>query len=134
MVGIQLGTYSDKTTLPLLVHNLLTKHGSKHMAEALFGDVSTSSAKMYPYQVTQKLDVLGHVLDTWRSVLQYLQTNIDKIKDTWNLSDDDLTALEKVLSSADLKAFLNPNLGVSANILSKKDIKKWKDIVPVDQL
>jgi hypothetical protein len=49
MMGVQLGTYSDKTTLPMLMFNLLTKQGNMDYTTAFFADPVKASKKMYGY-------------------------------------------------------------------------------------
>ena len=102
MMGIQLGTYSDKTTLPMLMFNLLTKQGKMPYTQAFLQDPFTASRKMYAYEATQKLDLANKILTDWRTILKYIQSNLDTVLTQWDLSDNE----KKIV----LQLFTNPVL------------------------
>lgn len=107
MMGVQLGTYSDKTTLPQLMFNLMQTFGKDHSLIQMFlGDSTNASAKMRCYSLTQKFDLVDKILSDWQTIFTYIQNNIATISSEWKLTNKEQERLEAILTSNDLKNFL----------------------------
>lgn len=129
MMGVQLGTYSDKTTLPMLMFNLLTKQGNMDYTTAFFADPVKASKKMYGYQVTQKLDLSNKILTDWYKILSYLKQNKNTVLLNWGLNADEKKAFMDLIDSAEVTAFLDgvPSQGIRPELISQRFSQLFKD-------